>query len=94
MNPNSADHIAEIFGKRMVTRVITGRLVLFVAMAMMLSLKCTYLRFDQYQIDEEDNIIMLNIFIGESLAVWTLREAYTLAKCSIISFAVRCVEMW
>lgn len=52
-----------------------------------------YLRLDQDQINEKNNIVMLNIFVGEALAIRTLCQSYTLAERSIIGLAVSCVEM-
>lgn len=38
-----------------------------------------YLRLDQHQVDEEDHKIMLDIFVGEAIAIGTLREPDALA---------------
>lgn len=35
---------------------------------------------------------MLDIFVREALASWTLREPDTLAKGAVISFAIFCIE--
>jgi hypothetical protein len=39
----------------------------------------TYLWLDQYQIDEQHDKIMLNIFVGKALASRTLCEPHTFA---------------
>jgi hypothetical protein len=38
-----------------------------------------YLRLDQHQIDEQDDEIMLDVFVRESLTARTLRETHALA---------------
>ena len=41
----------------------------------MIKIEHIYLRLHEYQIDEEDNVIMFNIFIRKSLAPRTLRQS-------------------
>jgi hypothetical protein len=36
---------------------------------------------------------MLDVFVGESLAARTLRQADTFAECAVVGFAVRRVEL-
>ena len=36
---------------------------------------------------------MLHVFIRESFASWALREAYTLAECFVVGFAVGRVQV-
>lgn len=48
----------------------------------------TYLWLDQDQIDEQHDEIMLDVFVGEAFAAWTLCEAYTFAESLVIGFAV------
>jgi hypothetical protein len=49
---------------------------------------CTYLGLDQDKINEEHNEIMLDVFIGKSLAMGALGQANSFAKCRVIGFAV------
>jgi hypothetical protein len=35
---------------------------------------------------------MLNVFIGETLAVWALCEANAFAECAVVGFGVRGVQ--
>lgn len=53
-----------------------------------------HLRLDQHQVDEQHDVVMLNVFIGEALAIWTLCQSDTFAERPIIGFAVGCVEVW
>lgn len=48
----------------------------------------TYLWLDQHQINEQHDEIMLDIFVGEAFAAWTLRETHTFAESLVIGFAV------
>jgi hypothetical protein len=52
----------------------------------------SHLRFDQHQIDEQHNVIMLDIFVGETFALWALSQPDAFAETSIIGFAVCCVQ--
>lgn len=52
----------------------------------------THLRLDQNQVDEEHHKIMLDVFVGKSLASGTLRETHALAERAVIGLAVACVE--
>jgi hypothetical protein len=51
-----------------------------------------HLRFDQHQIDEKYNEIMLDIFVGESFTLRALSQSDTFAETSIISFTVRRIQ--
>ena len=53
----------------------------------------TYLRLDQHKVDKQHHQIMLDIFIGKSLASWALRQAYTLSERLVIGLAVGCVQV-
>ena len=48
----------------------------------------TYLWLDQHQIDEQYDKIMLDVFVGEAFAAWTLCEPHTFAESLVVSFAV------
>ena len=52
----------------------------------------TYLWLDQHQIDEQHDEIMLDIFVGEALAAWTLCETHTFAESLVVGFAVCGIE--
>jgi len=52
----------------------------------------TYLRFDQDQINKQHNKVMLDVFVGESFAPRTLRQANALAQSLVVRFAVGGVE--
>lgn len=52
----------------------------------------TYLRFDQNQINEKHNKVMLDVFVGKSFATWTLRETNAFAKCTVVSLTVCCIQ--
>jgi hypothetical protein len=41
-----------------------------------IAISIIYLRFDQDKIDEQDNIIMFDVFVGEALAIGTLCQSY------------------
>lgn len=47
---------------------------------------------DQHQIDEQHDEIMLNVFVGEAFAAWTLCEPHTFAESLVVGFAVCGVE--
>lgn len=49
----------------------------------------TYLRLDQHQIDEQDDEIMLDIFVAETSAVLTHGEPHTMAGRSARIFRVQ-----
>jgi hypothetical protein len=51
-----------------------------------------YLRLYQDQINEQDHKIMLDVFVGEAIAVWTLRKTDAFAQRPIICFRVFRVE--
>ncbi len=51
-----------------------------------------YLRLDQHQVDEQDDEIVLDVFVREALAARALREAHALAQRAVVGFAVRRVE--
>ena len=48
----------------------------------------TYLRLDQDQVNEEDNVIMLDILVGKTFTIRTLGQAHTFSKRAIIGPAV------
>lgn len=48
----------------------------------------TYLRFDEDEVDEEHNEVMLDVLVSKFLAVLTLCESHALAECTIVSSAV------
>lgn len=52
-----------------------------------------YLWFDQHQIDEEDDIVMLDVFVGETLAARALGQADALAERVIVGLAVGGVKV-
>lgn len=52
-----------------------------------------HLGFDQDQIDEEDDEVMLDIFVGESFAARTLGQTHSFSKRAVISLAVRGVKL-
>ena len=52
----------------------------------------SYLGLDQHQIDEQNDHIMLDIFVGEALAPRTLRQSHTLAQRFVVGFAVGRVQ--
>ena len=52
-----------------------------------------HLRFDQDQINEEDDEIMLDIFVGESFAARTLGQTHSLSKRAVVSLAISCVKL-
>lgn len=37
-------------------------------------------------------MVMLDIFVGETFALWALGQSDTFAETSIIGFAIRCVQ--
>ena len=47
-----------------------------------------YLRFDEDQINEDNHIIVLDIFVGKALAPWTLCQSHPFAERPIVSLAV------
>jgi hypothetical protein len=49
----------------------------------------SYLRLYKHQINKQNHIIMLNIFVGEPLAARTLRQTHPFAERAIIGFAIR-----
>lgn len=53
----------------------------------------SHLRFDQDEINEENDKVVLDIFVGESLAARALCQSDSLSQGSIVSFAVGRVEM-
>lgn len=48
----------------------------------------TYLWLNQHQVDEQHDEIMLDVFVGEAFAAWTLRETHTFAESLVVGFAV------
>jgi hypothetical protein len=54
----------------------------------------TDLWFDEDKINEENNKVVLHIFVCKALAMWTLCQTNTFAQRTIISFAVRGVEVF
>jgi hypothetical protein len=52
-----------------------------------------YLWFDQDQIDEEDDEVMLDIFVGEALAAGALGQAHAFAEGLVVGFAVGRVQV-
>lgn len=52
-----------------------------------------YLWLDQHQINEEDDIVMLDVFVGEAFAARALGQADALAEGVIVGLAVGGVEV-
>ena len=52
----------------------------------------THLRLDQHKIDEQNDEIVLDIFIREPLASWALCQSHAFSKSLVIGFAVRRVQ--
>ena len=52
----------------------------------------SHLRLYQHQIDEKHDKIMLDVFIREALATWTLCQSHAFAERAVIGFAVFGVE--
>lgn len=50
------------------------------------------LRLDQHQINEKYHEIVLDVFIREPLASWTLRKSDAFTKRSVVGTGVSCVE--
>jgi hypothetical protein len=53
----------------------------------------SYLRLDKDEINEEDDFIVLNIFVCEALAVRTLSQSHSFPKRAVICFAVCRVQV-
>lgn len=51
-----------------------------------------YLRLDQDEVDEQHDKIMLDVFVSEPLASWTLCQPDALSQGAIVGFAVGSVE--
>lgn len=51
------------------------------------------LRLDQDKIDEHDNEVMFNIFVGEALASRALSKAHTFPEGTVICLAVGRIKM-
>jgi hypothetical protein len=51
----------------------------------------TCLRLYEHQVDEDDDEVVLDVFVGEALAAWALCEADALAERAVVCFAVGCV---
>lgn len=51
------------------------------------------LGLDQNEIYEQYDKVMLNVFVGEAFAAWTLCQSHAFAKGSIICFAVGRVKL-
>jgi hypothetical protein len=51
------------------------------------------LRLDQHKINKQHYQIMLDIFIGKSLASWALRQPHPFPERLVIGFAVGCVQV-
>ena len=48
----------------------------------------TYLWLNQHQVDEQHDEIMLDVFVGEAFAAWTLCEPHAFAESLVVGFAV------
>ena len=48
----------------------------------------TYLWLDQHQIDEQHDEIMLDIFVGEAFAAWTLCKPHTFSESLVVGLAI------
>jgi hypothetical protein len=46
------------------------------------------LRLDQDQVDEEDDKVMFDVFVGEAVALRTLGQAHALAQGAVVGLAV------
>lgn len=55
---------------------------------MPVELVSTHLRFDQYQINEENDKVVLNVFVCKPLAAWALRQSDAFPERAVIGFAV------
>jgi hypothetical protein len=53
----------------------------------------TYLRLYKNQINEQNHKIMLDVFVGEAFASWTLRETDAFSQRLVVGFAVSGVEI-
>ena len=51
------------------------------------------MRLDQDQVDEQDDKVMLDIFVGETLAIGALSEPDSFSERAIIGFAVDGVKL-
>lgn len=51
-----------------------------------------HLRLDQDEIDEQDDKVVLDVFVGKFLAVGALREADAFAEGAVVGFGVGGVE--
>jgi hypothetical protein len=49
----------------------------------------TCLRLYENQVDEHDDKVMLDVFVGEALAPWALCETDALAERAVVCFAIR-----
>jgi hypothetical protein len=52
----------------------------------------TYLSFYQHEIDEEDDKVMFDVFVGEVVAGGAVGEAYALSESAVVGFGVGGVE--
>jgi hypothetical protein len=54
--------------------------------------RLSHLRFDQDQINEKDDEVMLDIFVGKPFALRALCQTHAFTDASIIGLAVGCVQ--
>ena len=70
-----------------------GKIIVIHVCQTLLHTTITDLRFDQNKIDEQDDEIMFDIFVRESLAARTLRKTDSFTQRSIVGFAVSRVQI-
>ena len=54
----------------------------------------THLRFDENEVNKEDNKVMFYIFVCKTFAVRTLCQSDTFSQRSVVSFAICRVEVF